>query len=574
MFAKCFAKPKSSQPRRPPIPVRRPGEAAVTRAHLLQRTIGNQPMLQRASVTPAPLQAKLRIGAAHDPLEREADRVADQVLRMPAPGVAAAVAPPQLSRKCAECEEEEKLQRKSAAPQAAPKAPAIVHDVLRSPGRPLDSATRAFFEPRFGHDFSGVRVHADGQADVAARSVDALAFAVGRDVVFGAGHYRPDTDAGRRLLAHELVHVNQQNAGRTSVALQRQERKPWSDRRGDQIVYRTSKEAQDQINFILKLDGIEVDAPVSVGTDRWTFYYSPLTQPEAEAAKTAAEAALGKKDVFTVEFSKRAKSHYIQPKCPGAVPDEAGWNLWTVCFPTQKKATAQETKLKHAHIEAKTGKLRDGQFYVMFKPLTQAEAKAKGQADAEAAKSTRGGIVFNAKTRNAPELGGWTYDLESACPPGFQALGKFKITSYFIANEYHFPATPLARPCNLKNRTFRERFLYETTKHPYGVQMEGSGWTLSKDYINVTGEKERGKPCFSKESHPLGVAKRPLSVGKSVAVDTKMITIGTELLIEDVGSQIADDTGKKIKNKQIDEFKGPLGKGKNTTLEGKLVCKK
>jgi hypothetical protein len=102
------------------------------------------------------------------------------------------------------------LQRKSAGQAAPTHVPPIVHEVLNSPGQPLDAATRAYMEPRFGHDFSKVRVHADGKAGEAARAVNALAYTVGAHVAFGAHQYVPRTDSGRRLLAHELVHVMQQ----------------------------------------------------------------------------------------------------------------------------------------------------------------------------------------------------------------------------------------------------------------------------------------------------------------------------------------------------------------------------
>jgi hypothetical protein len=88
--------------------------------------------------------------------------------------------------------------------------PPIVHEVLRSPGQPLDSSTRAFMEPRFGHDFSQVRVHTDIQAAESTREVHALAYTVGRNIVFGLGQYVPATHAGKRLLAHELTHSVQQ----------------------------------------------------------------------------------------------------------------------------------------------------------------------------------------------------------------------------------------------------------------------------------------------------------------------------------------------------------------------------
>ena len=91
-------------------------------------------------------------------------------------------------------------------------APASVYRALASPGTALDRSTRAFMEAGFGRDFSRVRIHADGGAATSAREVEALAYSVGGDVVFGPGQYQPGTAAGRRLIAHELVHVAQEDA--------------------------------------------------------------------------------------------------------------------------------------------------------------------------------------------------------------------------------------------------------------------------------------------------------------------------------------------------------------------------
>lgn len=110
---------------------------------------------------------------------------------------------------CAECYKK-RLQWKASNHHEPDTVPPIVHEVLRSSGQPLDPATRTFMEPRFGRDFSGVRVHTDGKAAQSAQSVNALAYTVGQDVVFGNGQYTPETDQGRRLLAHELTHVMQQ----------------------------------------------------------------------------------------------------------------------------------------------------------------------------------------------------------------------------------------------------------------------------------------------------------------------------------------------------------------------------
>jgi hypothetical protein len=89
-------------------------------------------------------------------------------------------------------------------------APPIVHEVLSSSGQPLDAATRAFFESRFGHDFGRVRVHTDERAEQSARNVNAHAYTVGHDIVFSTGKFSPVTREGQRLLAHELTHVVQQ----------------------------------------------------------------------------------------------------------------------------------------------------------------------------------------------------------------------------------------------------------------------------------------------------------------------------------------------------------------------------
>jgi hypothetical protein len=182
--------------------------------------IGNQAALRvlHQVAAPAPfLQRKLMIGATNDPLEHEADRVADRAVRMPASAIAVTAAPAQVSRQCASCAEEDKLQKKPAASQGGGDAPPIVHEVLRSPGEPLDAGTRADMEPRFGHDFGQVRIHRDAAAARSARAIDAKAYAAGPHLVFGADQFRPASGAGRELIAHELAHVVQQGAAAPSA---------------------------------------------------------------------------------------------------------------------------------------------------------------------------------------------------------------------------------------------------------------------------------------------------------------------------------------------------------------------
>ena len=137
-----------------------------------------------------------------DRYEREADRIADRVVRG-APVPEPLPIPPLVQRAGGETGQAE--------------APPTVDAVLAAPGRSLDGGTRAFMEQRLGHDFSQVRVHTDARAAASARAVGARAYTVGRDVVFGPGEYRPATAGGRRLLAHELVHVVQQRGGHGSL---------------------------------------------------------------------------------------------------------------------------------------------------------------------------------------------------------------------------------------------------------------------------------------------------------------------------------------------------------------------
>ena len=141
----------------------------------------------------------LVVGAEDDRYEQEAERAAERVMRMAGPALAGG-AP-------------RAVQRVSAAATGETAAPPIVHDVLASPGQPLEAGTRAFFEPRFGHDFSHVRVHTDARAGESARAVGALAYTVGHHVVFAPDRFAPGSASGRWLVAHELTHVLQQGFG-------------------------------------------------------------------------------------------------------------------------------------------------------------------------------------------------------------------------------------------------------------------------------------------------------------------------------------------------------------------------
>jgi hypothetical protein len=187
MFAPLVAR-KVSKPaatsNSPAVPHRSLGEQE-------SRNWARGPRLGRA--VDGRIQAKLTIGAVDDPLEAEADRVAGQVLRLPdAAGSSEAGA-----------------QSTAGHPRGTPTRDSA-SDPLRSAGRPLAAGTRAFFESRFGYDFSQVRIYSDEKEAESAHSIGALAYTAGPNISFGGGRYQPGTREGRRLLAHELTHVVQQ----------------------------------------------------------------------------------------------------------------------------------------------------------------------------------------------------------------------------------------------------------------------------------------------------------------------------------------------------------------------------
>jgi hypothetical protein len=214
------------------VPARdRPATAAQSPPHPriaeLQRAIGNRAVGRL-------LQRKLIVNAPGDAYEQEADRVAEAVMQDGSPpglrpAREAPPAPPRLQRACscggtcADCRAEKAaLLRKEAGGAAIAgthaDAPPIVHEVLSSPGQPLDQTTRAFFEPRFGRGFEDVRIHADARADESARSIAARAYTSGPHVVFASGQYAPQSRYGMSLIAHELAHVVQQSPAATAAA--------------------------------------------------------------------------------------------------------------------------------------------------------------------------------------------------------------------------------------------------------------------------------------------------------------------------------------------------------------------
>lgn len=218
-------------------------QSPVDQVLQLQRTIGNRSVnrLIKAGV----VQAKLTIGKPNDKYEQEADRVADRVMSMKdrsfvqreasgeeeKEGIQSKPLTEQITPLVQRQPEEEEAQakllvqrqeeeekEKSIQPKAGPHqiskvTPAIESNIsaMKGGGQVLSESLRAFYEPRFGADFSHVRVHTDSMAAQTAQAINAKAFTTGKDIVFGPGQYSPETSPGKRLLAHELTHTLQQS---------------------------------------------------------------------------------------------------------------------------------------------------------------------------------------------------------------------------------------------------------------------------------------------------------------------------------------------------------------------------
>jgi hypothetical protein len=191
----------------------------------LQQTSGNQ-VVQRM-VNSNQIQAKLKISQPDDPYEREADRIAEKVMRMQSHEgsyhTTRTKDDKNINRKCKSCEDEEeseelkkikisRMENDSSSNQShvSDNFGKNINKVVSQRGSPLDASTREFMESKFGYDFGNVRIHADERAARSARSINALAYTIGNKIIFGEAQYRPYTFEGKRLLAHELTHIIQQ----------------------------------------------------------------------------------------------------------------------------------------------------------------------------------------------------------------------------------------------------------------------------------------------------------------------------------------------------------------------------
>jgi Domain of unknown function (DUF4157)/Bacterial toxin 44 len=205
---------------------------------------------------------------------------------------------------CEGCSEQQtmlqrRLSRGAERTGAIEEVPSIVHETLSSSGQPLDANVRSFMETRFGHDFSQVRVHTDAKAAESAQAVNALAYTVGQDIVFGADKYAPQTKAGRHLLSHELTHVVQQDVN-GGTPLQRD------------ITVGTTDDAHER-------EAEHVAAQVSSGA-----MIGERVSTEADAASASNGPALSVSGATHASLVQRSPDEAKKPK-PKCGPDVTKW---------------------------------------------------------------------------------------------------------------------------------------------------------------------------------------------------------------------------------------------------------
>jgi len=287
----------------------------------LHQTIGNQAV--RRLFESGTIQASLKIGHPNDKYEQEADRVADKVMRMPEPKVQLQteeeeeeelIQPKPISDKITplvqrqvvpEAEEKEILQTKEGADYTPPIAQDLESRIqeLQGSGKPLPRPVRKFFEPRFDHNFSRVRIHHDSEANRLAAAINAQAFTVGHNIVFGAGRYAPRTQAGKRLMAHELTHVMQQlGGGRVSNLLRtnRIMRKPGFLR---SLIGWVKKAVKAVVGFV-----VDVIKKMSPWTRKWVLFLLCDT-----SLGKATVGLLQKRSVYRFKSHSLKRQYYMDP---------------------------------------------------------------------------------------------------------------------------------------------------------------------------------------------------------------------------------------------------------------------
>jgi hypothetical protein len=304
-----------------------------------QGIIGNHGVLRRSNGDI--IQAKFGIGQPNGRYEQEAGRMADKVMGVPAAGEVL-VKP-------------EAIQSKSIAGNTLEVAPNIESGIntVKKGGRPLSQSSRSFFEPRFGVDFSRVRLHTDSTAASTAHAINAEAFTTGTDVVFAAGRYSPETSSGKKLIAHELTHVLQQsasgmNSGAKVVSRQETPGKPPAEAVVPVPAEAAPAEAAAAPTKTLSGKGWIKKFPKSSSLDDLSAGFKPKVK---SFVKMLSDHSITYHEVTTKRPIERQYLMYYSLKISNGtfkaknVPDQEGVNInWVHDTPKKSKAAAAEMK--------------------------------------------------------------------------------------------------------------------------------------------------------------------------------------------------------------------------------------
>ena len=258
------------------------------------------------------IQRQLTVGKEDDEFEKEADNTADQIMRMPEHNF--------IQRKCADCEEEEKLQRKTLATPISPyirnktssSSPTVSNSLSQSinstkgRGSSLDTSTLSFMSSYLGNDLSHVKIHTDPDAEQMNRELNAKAFTVGNDIYFNQGNYQPQSADGKRLLAHELTHVTQQDA--------RTIRRCVDPKKNDPLYDAIAKQIKAKPTYTALADKTVADGIISEAKKKGAciYYIGKLKALFDTPEKAAADVATENKAI-TVEAVKKEKARVAKP---------------------------------------------------------------------------------------------------------------------------------------------------------------------------------------------------------------------------------------------------------------------
>lgn len=288
---------------------------------------------------PTMIQTKLTIGQPNDIFEQEADRIADQVMAAPAHSTVSG-APPCIQRFSGQSNGQMDL------------VPASVDHALAGSGRQLEPSLRQDMEQHFGNDFSQVRVYTGGAAEQSAREVNANAYTVGQNIVFGAGRLAPGMHEGRKLLAHELTHVVQQTRGGAPTYIARKQT-PWPAWH------------QEALAAIARIAGLSDGKPADIRWPAMVAYLCRLPRDRAQSLRNRlapnAPSMVAGTDDFAVYVRNKFPAHHerliavLQLVNVGQRPSE--------CEPSKPKqeqhAEAAKTKLNYDSFCDSEGNMTD-----------------------------------------------------------------------------------------------------------------------------------------------------------------------------------------------------------------------